>query len=517
MSLSVEAASMFMGLGIPDKLTDSDFITDPLAVAISADGSTIVGTVRATLHGVPGVSIDPVATRWTQATGQHFIALPPIDGAPNNDFPRVALDVSTNGSIIVGRADGLRFFKHNEATDTTTFFDNALRIQDIGGISADGNTIVGTAAQVASNNVAFRLTGTDFQNLEKLPLPTGVVGNASATAVSPDGSLTVGFVPTGAALWNGNGVPLVAPTVDLGAASDLTPDGSVVIGATASGAFKWNTATNTVEMLETIFDFPDREAAVAVSADGSRIVGNSGGRVGFGGQAVLWDENNQIHNIRNLLSEIGLGPSISGWDIDSVVDISADGRTIIGNGTNPAGQDEPWIAVIEEIPVVLPDPTVFWTGENGDSLWHSDIGGQTNWAGNEEDSAPPPGGDGTGVAGIFGDDVTLNGTPPGQTVTSIAALNAEGTLTLNAPLSIGGLSGAENVTINSDLTVESKLILSGTNAWRSGTASGGSANVASGKSAVVLDGANTTLVIESGDKSLDTNLTLKNSSGVNSQ
>ena len=51
-----------------------------------------------------------------------------------------------------------------------------------------------------------------------------------------------------------------------------------------------------------------------------------------------------------LLSDVlrGQGIDFTGWKLHSVDDISADGRTIVGLGTNPDGNIEVWIATIPE-------------------------------------------------------------------------------------------------------------------------------------------------------------------------
>jgi hypothetical protein len=39
---------------------------------------------------------------------------------------------------------------------------------------------------------------------------------------------------------------------------------------------------------------------------------------------------------------------LNGWTLNHALAISADGTVIVGNGTNPAGSREAWIAVIPE-------------------------------------------------------------------------------------------------------------------------------------------------------------------------
>jgi len=39
---------------------------------------------------------------------------------------------------------------------------------------------------------------------------------------------------------------------------------------------------------------------------------------------------------------------VDGWTLTEVADISADGRTVVGMGINPAGQEEAWMATVPE-------------------------------------------------------------------------------------------------------------------------------------------------------------------------
>jgi len=42
------------------------------------------------------------------------------------------------------------------------------------------------------------------------------------------------------------------------------------------------------------------------------------------------------------------GLNLSGWTLEGATGISADGDTIVGDGTNPMGNPEGWIATIPE-------------------------------------------------------------------------------------------------------------------------------------------------------------------------
>ena len=60
--------------------------------------------------------------------------------------------------------------------------------------------------------------------------------------------------------------------------------------------------------------------------------------------------------------------------LDGAVYISADGTTIAGNGDNPFGFEEGWIAVIADI--ALTD--FIWSGTCGGSNWHAGCN-DSNW------------------------------------------------------------------------------------------------------------------------------------------
>jgi hypothetical protein len=48
-----------------------------------------------------------------------------------------------------------------------------------------------------------------------------------------------------------------------------------------------------------------------------------------------------------LIAEQGLGAELDGWQLESVQDISADGRTIVGSGINPEGCEQGFLVRID--------------------------------------------------------------------------------------------------------------------------------------------------------------------------
>ena len=81
------------------------------------------------------------------------------------------------------------------------------------------------------------------------------------------------------------------------------------------------------------------------SFDGSVIVGESASA--FGVEAFIWTPSTGMRALKDLL-ETEYGLDLTGWTLTSARGISADGRTIVGEGINPLGFDEAWIATVPE-------------------------------------------------------------------------------------------------------------------------------------------------------------------------
>ena len=65
-----------------------------------------------------------------------------------------------------------------------------------------------------------------------------------------------------------------------------------------------------------------------------------------GTEAFVWDAINGMQSVRVLLADSGI--DLTGWQLQMSTGISADGRTIAGQGINPSGLNESWIATIPE-------------------------------------------------------------------------------------------------------------------------------------------------------------------------
>ena len=80
-----------------------------------------------------------------------------------------------------------------------------------------------------------------------------------------------------------------------------------------------------------------------VNSTGSRIVGNCMRYVGdtTEEEAALWTQETGMVSLQDLLvNDYGLGEQLEGWWFTNVLDITDDGRFVVGRGLNPNGQRE---------------------------------------------------------------------------------------------------------------------------------------------------------------------------------
>lgn len=79
----------------------------------------------------------------------------------------------------------------------------------------------------------------------------------------------------------------------------------------------------------------------AVSGDGSIAVG------GTDADAMIWDPANGMRDLHDVLEDAGL--DVDGWFLSGALDISDDGRTIVGGGIDPLGRPQAWLARLSQV------------------------------------------------------------------------------------------------------------------------------------------------------------------------
>ncbi len=321
------------------------------ATSLSSNGTTVVG--RSISSPPDGFSQPFEAFRWTGKEG--LVGLGDLDGGIPDSF---ALAVSGNGAVIVGLTEGGPPFKWTQAGGMEPFEDGtgAVTFLRPTAISANGNVIAGTGTRAGGGNVMFRWTQpTGVVDLGALPtdhpVPDAItfdISNNGGTIVGgslstiPDvepviwtessGLVGLGDVPGGAFYALGEAVS--ADGSWIGGSARTT------FGTGRDEGFLWN------ENAGFVFTDPQRgengESVVsALSRDGSVAVGFD---TNLPGGAMIWDPTNGRRSIASLLESSGI--DLTGWLLGSARDISADGTVIVGNGINPDGNSEAWLAIL---------------------------------------------------------------------------------------------------------------------------------------------------------------------------
>ncbi|MCZ7631968.1 MAG: hypothetical protein M5U20_00605 [Phycisphaerales bacterium] len=270
------------------------------AFAVSGRGTVIAGSFV-----IPDYSIE--AFMWTESTG-----MVGLGDLPGGDFKSDAGGNSGDGRIIVGwsRSDkGPEAFRWTAETGMVGLgdLDGGMFSSSAAAISADGFVIVG-GSNSQSGSEAFRWTAeTGMVGLGDLD---GSIFDSYATAVSADGSVVVG--------------------------SSMTYGGQM--------AFRWTAETGMVGLGRLApEDFGNR--GHGVSWDGNVIVGEAVVLDDNGNGAFIWTPETGMRRVTDVLAELGVAVP-PGWYLLAAYGVSADGRTIVGGGINPAGNSEGWVAYL---------------------------------------------------------------------------------------------------------------------------------------------------------------------------
>jgi probable HAF family extracellular repeat protein len=281
---------------------------------------------------------------------------------PGGGTSSEATGVSADGSVVVGQSwNGTRFEAFRSLNGGTpeglgglvaSTDQNILSIAT--GVSDDGAVIVGWARAFTTGTPieAFRYAGGAMTGLGDLP---GGIHASVARAATPGGEMIVGDSDSAngnqAFVWTGGSM---RPLDDLpgggfaSAAFDVTDDGTIVVG--------YGNSDMGQEACIWVYNVPHGVGALpsdepsatlfGVSADGSVAVGSS--FVDPFIEAVIWTPETGLRHLQTVLST-DYGLDLPGWILFEARAISADGRTIAGQGLNPS-------SVLEGFLIRLPNP-----------------------------------------------------------------------------------------------------------------------------------------------------------------
>ncbi|NOG53772.1 MAG: PEP-CTERM sorting domain-containing protein [Planctomycetes bacterium] len=325
-----------------------------VAAITSADGMFVTGNAGQDGH-VPG---DTEAFLWTAGGGMVFLG--DLPGGPTRSWGK---GIAADGTVVIGEGrygdDPMQYEAIHWSADTGLVglaFLTGGTFTTAEGVSADGLVVVGTGNSADRSREAFRWT-----QAEGMVGLGGLKPGATSYAfnISADGTTVVGNAVDAypaAAYWNETDGwvsigKLNGGSDGLGAfATNVSTDGSIIAGNSSSTLvpfsyepFIWSEA-NGMLGLGLLYPSDEMATVTGMTGDGSVVVGVSGQ---FSGPRFpyIWDATNGMRNLAEVLvNDYGL--DLTGWILVEVLDVSLDGTTFVGYGTNPEGVTEGWIARI---------------------------------------------------------------------------------------------------------------------------------------------------------------------------
>ncbi|XVJ58567.1 MAG: hypothetical protein HEQ23_03855 [Tepidisphaera sp.] len=317
---------------------------------ISDDGLT-VATVAFDPGFVDGY-IPRRPARWTEAGGTVVLG-PDVPGLYG------VTGISADGRTIYGeswRWTAAGGYEDLRSRLTNGFFLN----KTIFGCSSDGRTITGVTGTYPDEGDLF-LWRLDDEPLVTLPRAASFPqGYFYFNTISGDGNVvagstrrfdfTNGFSQSyAAAVVTPSGANVITDESDQAGVTDLSFDGSVAVGylTTPGGftlnAFRW-TAAGGITILTDGLGSDDSTYARATNADGSVVVGDYVSFGNAGTSAWIWRANSGFIDLQSdLINNFGLADALAGWRLLVATDVSADGRTIVGQGVNPDGCEQAFL------------------------------------------------------------------------------------------------------------------------------------------------------------------------------
>jgi uncharacterized membrane protein len=209
--------------------------------------------------------------------------------------------------------------------------------------------VVGNAND-GGGDLALMWKGPTFAVLRVPGLATGY-DETSATGISDDGSIAIGrsrlLAPIlNSAIWFPTTATATATALSAPAGSSTTwaisGNGMVIAGTGVGVTLKWSGGGFTTRQTLPPLSSTGLSGATprAANSDGSVIVGSSITSATTQ-EAVLWNAAGNVQRISDILT--GAGISLTGWILTGALDVSSNGKVVIGTGTLN-GVAKSWVA-----------------------------------------------------------------------------------------------------------------------------------------------------------------------------
>ena len=288
---------------------------------VSGNGSVVSGT-----SFFPSEDADRGLT-WTSGGGSQAIVGAPIS---------FGLGISANGTTAVGMAfnDDFNIFAYryrNNAMESLGSLDGTGFNAQANGVNQDGSVVTGQSTLAGGTDRAFRWTSAGMQNLGVLAGGTYSLG----LAINGVGDVVVGNGNANGASrafrWTESGGMTALGSLagsSFDGAYAVTKDGNTIAGISAGNAVRW--VNGTAFSLGSVADVTG-SSAQAVSGNGQLIGGTAMGSPTRGSEAFVWSSGTGMLLLEDLLASRGV--DLTGWELQWVTGISADGTALVGTGT----------------------------------------------------------------------------------------------------------------------------------------------------------------------------------------
>lgn len=353
-ALSVEAATQELivehaAQEIHDHFSDPANATYSLhdVGGISGDGSVVVGTVQRNTGILSGFV-------WTQADG--FRPVGDLAGTPLQvTYSFTATGVSADGQTIVGTAGydlfqaasptvGVRAYRWTAADGFVDLGSLGNNQSVANGVSGDGAVVFGQALDTANGNHVSAMRWTAGTGMVSLGALSGEL-QATALAASHDGAVIVGNSTNGstfqsnAFVWTTGGGMTALPMLPSGiysTARAVSYDGTVIAGSASGSDFSIKAVRwvdGEISLLGGLNGSGGASEAIGISGDGLVIVGRAQNVAdSFNYRAFRWTEDDGMQSVEDWLR--ANGATIAADITDRAKATNADGSVVLGVTTD---------------------------------------------------------------------------------------------------------------------------------------------------------------------------------------